>query len=221
MTIAAVTGGAPARRRRLGLAALAVLVVVAACGSDAPPPTLEIDVGGSSAVVAKAAGFMEGCYRDGSEPETCTTAGVAGLYDFCADLVGATELTTEDGVGAVTTYPADNPRIGEASCLFTNPRSSLSIELWRDPPTTLCAPDSGLEGTCARVGDRLEVGRRADLPSISVAGQSGAVVSTVASPTLDEDQLLAAAAVLAALVFDEVVTPDDLAAAQSASSNPE
>lgn len=208
--------------RGVALVLVAVVLPLGGCGDD-DPATLEIDTADATEVVARAAEFAKDCYRDGSSPETCTSATVSGLFDFCADLVGSSELDASDGAAAVTVYPAGNELTAELSCLFNNPRSGLTIEMWRDPPDSLCDPVLGRPGQCLEIGDGYEAGRPDGLPAISVAAPDGRVVATTASPTLDDEELRKVATELARIVLGVEVSLDALAqpAAQPDSTNPE
>ena len=212
---------APTARAATALALVALLVSLVACGgSEHPPATLSIDVRGATKVVADAAELMEECYRDGREPELCTSGTVHQIAKLCIDLAGHGDVTLADPAGAITVYPADNPRYGEVSCLFATPRTNLSVELWRTPPPSMCSAGAGFAGACAPLGHGLEVGRRRDLPSISVAGRAGRVVTTAASPLLDAAQLVAVTQELTRVVFDVTVSSADLATVQGLSTKP-
>ena len=194
---------------------------VPGCGSrDKASAPLRIDVGSVTPLVTRVAGLIEDCYRDGSEPEICTSGSLRAVTKVCEDLPGQAAVGLADVEGAITVYPADNPRYGEVSCLFATPRASLSVELWRRPLSSLCSADGGFQGSCAPLAHGLEVGRRSDLPSISVAGDRGRVVTAAASPALDAVQLVAIAKELTKVVFDVAVSNADLAKVQDPSAKP-
>ena len=207
----------------MAIAVALLLGALSACGGDdpAPPTTLSISVEGATSVVQQAARLIEGCYRDGTQPEICTSGTSRAVAPLCVDLAARTDLATNDVAGGVTVYAADNPRYGEVTCLFSSPRTSLALELWRDPPDSLCSSGGGVAGSCAALDGGLEVGRQDVLPSMSVAGSAGRVVATTNSPELDAAQLAAIATGLTRVVFGATVTAAELGRVQAPSTKPE